>query len=64
MASTSEALRKFAVERPGGGRIPRVLVVSDACRALLDEVHTVLPMTPVPHSLAMETIPVTRSGRR
>src|SRR5438128_2015795 len=29
MASTSEALQKFAVERSGGGRIPRVLVVSD-----------------------------------
>lgn len=29
MASTSEALQKFATERRGDGRMPRVLVVSD-----------------------------------
>jgi len=29
MASTSEALQRFAIDRPDGGRTPRVLVVSD-----------------------------------
>src|SRR5256885_1053880 len=29
MAPTSEALQRFAIERPGGGQMPRVRVVSD-----------------------------------